>query len=114
MLPSELTNTIEQFIVYVHRNEAHLIYIYEYHTNVLEADNIYKNPPLNVISPIFSAIFISIWGSTNDSADCCSAHRSPTTTTGVFRNYITAMPGCPEELFDYGRNMSSWAHLDSN
>ena len=27
VLPSELTNTIEQFIVYVHRNEAHFTYI---------------------------------------------------------------------------------------
>ena len=53
MSPSELTNTIEQFIVYVHRNEAHFTYIYVYHTNVSEADNIYKNPPPNVISPIF-------------------------------------------------------------
>ena len=53
MLPSELTNTIEQFIVYFHRNEAHFTYIYVYHTNVFEADNIYKNPPPNVISPIY-------------------------------------------------------------
>ena len=45
LLPSELTNTIEHFIVYVHRNEAHFTYIYVYHTNVYEADNIYKNPP---------------------------------------------------------------------
>ena len=67
---------IEQFIVYVHRNEAHFTYIYVYHTNVSEADNIYKNPPPNVISPIFFAIFISLWGSTHDSADCWSAHRS--------------------------------------
>ena len=51
MLPSELTNAIEQFIVYVHRNEAHLTYICVYHTNVFEADNIYKNPPPNAISP---------------------------------------------------------------
>ena len=29
VLPSELTNTIEQFIAFVHRNEAHLTYIYE-------------------------------------------------------------------------------------
>ena len=43
MLPSELTNTIEQFIVYVHRNEAHFTAI-----NVFEADNIDKNPPPNV------------------------------------------------------------------
>ena len=61
MSPSELTNTIEQFIVYVHRNEAHFTYIYVYHTNVSEADNIYKNPPPNVISPIPFAIFISLW-----------------------------------------------------
>ena len=30
VLPSELTNTIEQFMVYVHRNEAYFIYIYVY------------------------------------------------------------------------------------
>ena len=53
MLPSELSNNIEQFIGCVHRNEAHFTYIYVYHTNVFEADNVYKNPPLNVISPIF-------------------------------------------------------------
>ena len=45
MSPSELTNTIEQLIVYVHWNEAHFTYIYVYHMNVSEADNIYKNPP---------------------------------------------------------------------
>ena len=60
MLPSELTNTIEQFIVYVHRNEADFTNIYVSDTNVFEADNIYKNPPLNVISPTFFAIFISL------------------------------------------------------
>ena len=37
---------------YVHRNEAHFTYIYVYHTNVFEADSIYKNPPQNVISHI--------------------------------------------------------------
>ena len=26
-------------------------FVYNYHTNVFEADNIYKNPPPNVISP---------------------------------------------------------------
>ena len=30
VLPSELTNTIDQFIVYGHRNEAHFTYIYVY------------------------------------------------------------------------------------
>ena len=53
MLPPELTNTTEQFIVYVHRNEAHFTYIYVYHTNVFEADSIYKKPPPNVISHIY-------------------------------------------------------------
>ena len=53
MLSSGLTNAIEQFMVYVHRNEAHFTYICVglYHTNVFEADNIYKKPPPNVISP---------------------------------------------------------------
>ena len=45
MLPSEQKNTIEQFILYVHRNETHFTYIYVYHTNVFEADNIYKALP---------------------------------------------------------------------
>ena len=53
MLPPELTNTIEQFIVYFHWNEAHFTYNYVYHTNVFEADSIYKNPPPNVISHRF-------------------------------------------------------------
>ena len=86
MLPSELTNTIEQFIVYVHRNEAHFTNIYVYNTNVFQADNI-KNTS-NVISPIFvcnffhviSLYFLAIFfdlGSTHDSTDCWSAHRSP-------------------------------------
>ena len=52
----EQTNTIEQFIVYVHQNEAHFTHIYVYHTNVFEADKIDKNPPPNVISPICLAI----------------------------------------------------------
>ena len=70
MLPSELTNTIEQFIVYIHRNEAHFTYIYVYHTNVFEVDNIYKNPPPNVISPtIFFCYYYFALGSTQNSAD---------------------------------------------
>ena len=57
MLPSELKNTIEQFIVYAYRNEAHFNYIYVYHTNVFEAHSIYKNPAPNVISHIFFCYF---------------------------------------------------------
>ena len=49
VLTSELTNTvtnsIEQFNVYVHQNEAHFTYIYVYHTNVFDADNIDKTLP---------------------------------------------------------------------
>ena len=89
---NELTNTIEQFIVYVHRNEAHFTYIYVYHTNVSEADNIYKNPPPNVISPIFFAIFISLWGSTHDSAE-------------LERSQIL---GCPRQLQTCARLMQGW------
>ena len=62
VLPSKLTNTIEQFIVCVHRNEAHFTYIYVYHTNVFEADNSYKNPPQMSYHLYFCAIFISPWG----------------------------------------------------
>ena len=58
MLQSEMKNTIEQFMVYVHRNEAHFTYIYVYHTNVFEADTIYRNPPPNVISPIYFLLFL--------------------------------------------------------
>ena len=47
-------------------------------TNAFEADNIYKNPPPNMpFHPYLFAIFISLWASTHDSADCWSAHRSP-------------------------------------
>ena len=69
MLPSELTNTIERFVVYVLRNEVQFTYIYVYRTNVFKADKIDKNPPPNVI-------FISLWGSIHDSADSWSAHMS--------------------------------------
>ena len=48
-------------MVYVRRNEAQFTYIL-----VFEVDNIYKNPPPNVIPPIFVAIFISPWVSTHD------------------------------------------------
>ena len=86
VLPSELTNTvtntIEQFNVYVHRNEAHFTYIYVYHTNVFDADTIVKNPPkLSFHLGLSVLLFlISFSGSTHDSADCWSTHmaaRSP-------------------------------------
>ena len=55
-----------------------------YHTNVFEAENI-KYPPPNVISPIFFAIFISLCGSTHDSADYWNAHRSPSVRDSLKR-----------------------------
>ena len=45
MLPSELTNTIKQFIVYVHRNEPHFTYIYVYHTMYLTLTTFTKTLP---------------------------------------------------------------------
>ena len=104
MLPSELTNTIQQFIMYVHRNEAHFIYIYVYHTSVFEADDIYKNPPPNVISPIFVGNFYFALGlhSTHDYADCWGAlsdPQLPTTTSNVSSARLihgwVASAGCP-------------------
>ena len=64
MLSSELTNTIEQLIVYVHRNEAHFTnnFMYIIHI-VFEADNIYKNPPRNGISPIEAIMLRSLFSS---------------------------------------------------
>ena len=44
---------------------------------LFEAGNIYKNPPPNVISPIFFCYFFSLWGTTHDSAAWWSAHISP-------------------------------------
>ena len=58
MLPSELTNTIEQFIGYVCRNEAHFTYIYVYRTNDLRLTTFTKTLPPNVISPIFFLQFL--------------------------------------------------------
>ena len=60
MLPSELTNTVTNTIEQINRlrsSEWSTLYIFAgpiyYHANVFEADNIYENPPQNVISPIF-------------------------------------------------------------
>ena len=75
--PSELTNTIEQFIVCVHRNEAHFTYIYVYHTKWLTTFT--KTLPQMSFHLYLFAIFISLWGSTHDSAHCWSAHRSSAT-----------------------------------
>ena len=95
--PSELTNTIEQFIiiVYVHRNEAHFTYIYVYHTHVglYEADN--KNPPPNVISPIFFCYFYFALG----------LHPAMTLLTAMERSQIL---GCPRQLQTCARLMQGW------
>ena len=76
MLSSELMKTIEHSLS-TFIGMKHISPTFMYHTNVFEADNIYKKPPPNEISPIFFAIFISFWVSTHDSANCWSAHRPP-------------------------------------
>ena len=53
-----------------------------YHTNVFEADNVYKKPPLNVISPIF----FSLCGSTHD---CWLLERSQTQLPAIASNVCT-------------------------
>ena len=93
MLPSELTNTIKQFIVYVHRNEPHFTYIYVYHTNVLNADNIYKNPPPNVISPIIVCHLYFVMG------------LHPWLCWMMERSQI---PSCPRQLHTCTRLMQGW------
>ena len=60
MLPSELTNIIEQFIVYVHRNEAHFIYIYVYHTNVFVADITKTLPQMSLHLYILSYFYFAL------------------------------------------------------
>ena len=90
VLPSELTNTIEQFSVYVHQNEAHVTYIYVYHTNVFEADNTYITPPPNVISPYCFAILFRSW--------------APTKTLLT----VGALTGCPRQLQTCARLMQGW------
>ena len=56
-MPSELTNTIEQLIVYVHRNESHFTNIFVYHTNVFQADNIKNTSPKCYFTYIFLQFF---------------------------------------------------------
>ena len=70
VLPSELTNTIEQFIVYVHRNEAHFHLHLCIMPMYLRITTFTKKPPPNDISPQYNvvAILILLWGSTHDSA----------------------------------------------
>ena len=96
VLPSVLMNTIEQFIVYVHRNEAHSTYIYVHHTSVFEADNVYKKPPLKVISPRFFLLFV--FHSTHDCADCWSTHRPqlPTIASNVCTTDARPGVGLPQ------------------
>ncbi len=67
----------EQFIVHVRSSEwstfhLHLCISYQ----CIWGWQHLQKPSPNVISPIFFAIYISLWGSTHDSADCWSAYRS--------------------------------------
>ena len=80
-------------IVYVHRNEPQFTYIYVYHTNVLNADNIYKNPPPNFISPIILCHFYFVLG------------LHPWLCWKMERSQI---PSCPRQLHTCTRLMQGW------
>ncbi len=82
MSPSELTNTIEQFIVYIHRNEAHFTYIYVYHNNVSEADNIDKKPSPKCHFTYIFWLFLFRSG-TLLTAGALTDHRLPATASNV-------------------------------
>ena len=78
VLPPELTNTILnsslcRFIGMKHISPT-CIYIIPIY---LKMTAFTKKPPPNVISHIFFCNFLLLWGSTHDSVDCWSAHRSP-------------------------------------
>ena len=51
-----------------------------------------KIPPPNVITPIFFCYFFLALGSTRDSTDCWSTHRSPAARESIDR---VASAGCP-------------------
>ena len=59
-----------------------------------ETDNIYKNPPPNVISPNL-LLFCPFWGSTHYFADCWSVHRSPASNVSPADAGWVALAGCP-------------------
>ena len=77
VLPSELTNTIEQFMVYVNRIEAHFTYIKYSMPMYLRLTTFTQTLPQMSFLLYFVAIFILLWGSTHDSVDWWSAHRPP-------------------------------------
>ena len=96
MSPSELTNIIEQFILYVHRNEAHFTYIYVNHTNVSEVDNIYKTFPQMSFPLNCFAIFMSLM--TLLTAGALADPRLPETASNVCTTDVKAgwrRPGAP-------------------
>ena len=84
MLPSELTNTIEQFMLDLLRNKTHFTYILCI-SYIFEADNIDNNPPPNVISPIFLLfLFLSdAPPSTLLTAEALTDPQLPTTASNV-------------------------------
>ena len=117
---SELTNTIQQFMVYVHRNEAYFTYIFMYIIPMyLRLTTFTKTLTQMPFHLYFLAIFILFWGATHDSADCWSAHRSPASNVcttnarlgGVgrvpppqqkswLRRWVDRESRCPEEEVD--------------
>ena len=73
--------------MYVHRNEAHFTYIYVYHTNVFEADNIYKNLP-QMSFHLYFLLFLFRSGAPPMTLLTVGAHTDPPAS-----NVVSA--GCP-------------------
>ena len=74
MLPSELTNTIEQLCTFIRMKHISPTFMYIIPMYLMLT---LQKPCPNDISPIFFAIFISLWGSTHYPADCAGALPDP-------------------------------------
>ena len=89
VLPSELTNTIDQFIAYVHRNKAHFTYIYFIPMIIpmyFRLTTLIQKPSLKCNFTYILLLFLY------DSADFWSAHG----------------PSCPHRLQTCARLMQGW------
>ena len=93
MLPSELTNTIEQFIVYVHRNEAHVhLHLCLWYQCTWGWEQLKKTSPKYHFTYIFCHFYFSLglhpWL-------CWLLERSQ-------------IPSCPRQLQTCARLMQGW------
>ena len=86
-----------------------------YHTNVFEADNVYKNPPSNVVSPIF-LFRSSAPPTTLPTAGALRDPQLPATASNVCttdarlgappKTKILALPVCDQHLSDSHQKLS--------